>query len=277
MKLSALYVAAYDAICGKHPYHRPWHFQWLWIRDHHAALRRELSHTRGTVLDAGCGNQEYRAWLPPDSSYIGLDVKPPADIIVEPGCTWPLADASADAVICTQVIEHVAELETFMNELARVLKPGGKLIISVPFAFNQHERRDYRRFTVPGIRALLARDFTNISAVGLGGAGSSSIQMLLNWIELTMSQNRTRLVVKALAMPVWIPLCGACGAVGWLIDKLDKTGAFYGNVFAVAYRSGAGAVARPSSSSSAAAAPRRGRAFDHPMTIGAIFGFAEIR
>lgn len=238
--LARLYHKIYDALCGRHPRQRPWHFQWLAIKDLHRALRRVLPDVSGRVLDVGCGQQPYRAWMPSGLDYVGLDVEGTAsraDIRIRSGMPWPLADASFDTVLCTQVLEHVADLDHVMGEIARVLKPGGALIVSVPFAYNQHDwPHDYRRLSVPGTQALLDRDFIILELAGLGGVGSTAGILLLNWVDLALSGTLPKRLVKGLALPLWIVLSGMINLAGWMLDTVDRTGAFYGNVFAVARR-----------------------------------------
>ena len=70
----------------------------------------------------------------------------------------PLPDASADAVLCTQVIEHITDHEKAAAELCRVLKPGGHAVITVPrppepFNTDDHKREGY---TEEELRALFA-------------------------------------------------------------------------------------------------------------------------
>ena len=60
----------------------------------------------------------------------------------------PVEDGVADAVLCTQVLEHIAEHEKAASELARVLKPGGHAVITVPrppepFSTDDHKREGY--------------------------------------------------------------------------------------------------------------------------------------
>jgi 2-polyprenyl-3-methyl-5-hydroxy-6-metoxy-1,4-benzoquinol methylase len=57
----------------------------------------------------------------------------------------PFADASYDIIICSEVIEHIADHESAVRELSRVLKPGGTLLLSVP-TDSDFNRRTYRRF-----------------------------------------------------------------------------------------------------------------------------------
>lgn len=50
----------------------------------------------------------------------------------------PLADCSQDYILCTEVLEHLSEPEKALNEMAKLLKPGGELILTAPFASMTH-------------------------------------------------------------------------------------------------------------------------------------------
>jgi SAM-dependent methyltransferase len=68
----------------------------------------------------------------------------------------PVEDGRYDAVLCTQVLEHVPDPLKALKELHRVLVPGGTLWLSTPFYFQEHEQPyDYFRFTQFGLRYLL--------------------------------------------------------------------------------------------------------------------------
>ena len=117
----------------------------------------------GEVLDVGCGCKPYRA-LVPAKKYTGLDVDTPftrqvgaADLFYDGGA-FPCADASYDAVLCSQVLEHVFHPEFFLGEIRRVLRPGGRLVVAVPFLWDEHEQpHDFGRYSSFGLRALLER------------------------------------------------------------------------------------------------------------------------
>ena len=67
----------------------------------------------------------------------------------------PFRDASVDTVLSTEVLEHVPRPELLVREMARVVKPGGKLLITVPFIQPLHELpSDYFRFTPSSLRAF---------------------------------------------------------------------------------------------------------------------------
>jgi SAM-dependent methyltransferase len=62
-------------------------------------------------------------------------------------------------VLCNQVLEHVFNPDFFLREIGRVLKPGGKLLLTVPFLWDEHEQPyDYARYSSFGLAALLRRN-----------------------------------------------------------------------------------------------------------------------
>ena len=93
------------------------------------------------VLDAGCGKGRtflYRRRLP-SVRVVGLDLSPHArdNPNVDSQVTGtlealPFPDASFDAVLCTHVAEHLARPEAAFAEMARVLRPGGRLLLLTP-------------------------------------------------------------------------------------------------------------------------------------------------
>ena len=127
-------------------------------------LRRHFPALTGELLDVGCGNKPYRA-LVPAARYTGLDIDNAftrrvgaADVFYD-GSAFPLPDAAFDAVLCSQVLEHVFTPEKFLGEIRRVLRPGGTLLLAVPFLWDEHEQpHDFGRYSSFGLRALLERN-----------------------------------------------------------------------------------------------------------------------
>lgn len=110
------------------------------------------------VLDLGCGERPY-ADLFGAAHCIGIDrgttgARP--DIVAD-AQHLPLAAGCIDLVFCSQVLEHVTDPAALLAECARVLRPGGALVLSAPFWWPLHEEpHDHWRFTRHGL-ALLAR------------------------------------------------------------------------------------------------------------------------
>jgi 2-polyprenyl-3-methyl-5-hydroxy-6-metoxy-1,4-benzoquinol methylase len=130
-------------------------------------LRRRLKNFSGKILDVGCGNSPFRPLLNPASTqYQGIDVQAAAsfgyqnpDTIYYDGKVIPFADGSFDAVLCTEVLEHVADPAETIREIHRVLKPGGFGIITIPWSARFHyQPRDYHRYT-PSMLEILFRSF----------------------------------------------------------------------------------------------------------------------
>jgi SAM-dependent methyltransferase len=112
------------------------------------------------VLDAGAGDAPYRE-LFTHCDYVTTDwaasLHPgarQADVIA-PIDALPLPDAGFDAVLCTQVLEHVRVPAAALRELRRVVRPGGRVWLTVPFVGELHEEPfDFFRYTPYGLRAL---------------------------------------------------------------------------------------------------------------------------
>lgn len=113
---------------------------WLqryWQRTRHRIILGFLDQ-RDSVLDIGCGSSRIILDLP---KAIGLDVlqrklrwvRARQGIVVRGDCRQlPFPDASFDAVICSEVIEHLPDVPQIQTEMDRVLRPGGTLILGTP-------------------------------------------------------------------------------------------------------------------------------------------------
>ncbi len=128
-------------------------------REHIAAALR--AHAGGSLLDVGCGRRPYGALLDAHArSCTGLEsdrrryASAPPDVWAS-AVKLPCRDASFDTVFSSQVLEHVPEPAEMMAEMSRVLKPGGRLILTAPHIWGIHEEpHDYFRFTQYGLAHL---------------------------------------------------------------------------------------------------------------------------
>jgi SAM-dependent methyltransferase len=131
-----------------------------------ATLRRRFPNQRLRVIDIGCGSKPYAAAFS-DVAYEGADVSitETAELLIDATTQHVAApDESYHAAVSFQVMEHVADYRTFLQECRRVLLPGGMLFFTVPFAFEFHGvPSDYRRWTHEGLRVdLCEAGFTDI-------------------------------------------------------------------------------------------------------------------
>lgn len=143
-------------------------------------LKQIMPGLRGTVADVGCGAQPYRPLLDQTTTYIGIDTYDAAadfsydlpDVRRLDGDRWPLADREADVVLSTETLEHVAVPEAFMAEAQRTIKPGGRLVLTVPFSARWHYvPHDYWRYTPSTLRRLLEEaGFEDVVVLARGNA-----------------------------------------------------------------------------------------------------------
>jgi SAM-dependent methyltransferase len=125
-------------------------------------------HLGGTVVDIGCGDRWLESHVGAHGHYIGLDSIVTGALlyggrpdIFGDAASLPFADGSIDCVVLLEVLEHLEHPRRALEEIARVLKPGGRLLLSMPFLYPIHDApHDFQRYTTHG----LARE---ISAVGL--------------------------------------------------------------------------------------------------------------
>jgi SAM-dependent methyltransferase len=117
------------------------------------ALSLRAGEVHGDVLDYGCGAMPYKRFFANCSSYIGADIRsnPKADLVYEPGEPLPLGEGSVDAVLSTQVLEHVKDPCSYLRECKRVLKPDGRLLLSTHGFYMWHGPGDWRRWTHEGL------------------------------------------------------------------------------------------------------------------------------
>ncbi len=143
-------------------------------------LRDLLPSSEGVVLDVGCGAQPYRHLISPRATYKAIDDSGAAshfgysmpDTTYYEGDRWPVGDGSVDVILCTETLEHVPEPLVFLGEASRCLIPGGRLLLTVPFAARWHYiPHDYWRFTPSGLkRVLSAAGFRGITVYARGNA-----------------------------------------------------------------------------------------------------------
>ena len=144
---------------------------------------------QGDVLDFGCGSKPYRRWFTKARSYIGVDLhvsghdhsSSSIDCFYD-GRNLPFADAQFDAVVAFEVFEHVSNLAEILLELRRVLRRPGRLLLSIPFLWPEHEQPfDHARYTTFGIADLLRGAGFTILELKKVNPGSAAIIQLLSF------------------------------------------------------------------------------------------------
>jgi SAM-dependent methyltransferase len=162
-------------------------------------LARILPQVTGTVLDVGCGIQPFRRMFSAQVRYVGVDTVDSKahfgyetpDTLYYSGDTWPVADQTADFILCTETLEHIPDPEVFLKEAFRTLKLGGRALFTVPFAARWHFiPYDYWRYTPSGLGRLLQR------------AGFTGVEVFARGNQLTVACYKVMALCFALLAPV---------------------------------------------------------------------------
>jgi SAM-dependent methyltransferase len=124
-----------------------------------SSLRQCASYVKGRMLDVGCGFRPYeKTFFAAATDYIGADClsdRSRPDVVCS-ALELPFPENSFDTVASTEVLEHVPEPLRALNEMRRVLKPGGYLILSAPLYWPRHEvPYDFYRYPYDGILYLV--------------------------------------------------------------------------------------------------------------------------
>jgi len=140
------------------------------------ALERHSHLFTGRVLDVGGKKTRKRGSFRPPSTavvsweYLNIDAQSEPDYVA-PATDVPTADERFDTVMLIEVLEHLDAPEAALREMGRVLKPGGRAVISVPFLYPVHaDPHDYQRWTPQKLRTEL--DKAGLPVVELSPMGS---------------------------------------------------------------------------------------------------------
>jgi SAM-dependent methyltransferase len=183
------------------------------------------------VLDVGAGEAELRARLP-RARYVAVDRG-----IGHAGWDYsrldalgdaqalPVAAGVADVVVHKQVLEHLTQPVEALREVARVLKPGGRVLLSTNQQWPQHQQpHDYFRFTSYGLRFCFEQAGLEVEKIeAMGGAFSVALFGFSQTLapHLWTRGERARRVFAFLTKPfAWLlralmPLVSA-------LDRLDR-------------------------------------------------------
>jgi SAM-dependent methyltransferase len=127
----------------------------------------ELMNCTRLVVDMGCGDSPYEAMFRcKNCRYVCCDINGEVDLLLQPGQCVDLPNNSADGVVSFQVLEHVWDLDWYLGECHRVLKPGGWLLLSTHGTWPYHAHpTDFRRWTRDGLLAELKERHFEVQAV----------------------------------------------------------------------------------------------------------------
>jgi SAM-dependent methyltransferase len=174
---------------------------------------RDLAGAR--VLDAGCGDRPYETLLAGAREIVAFDVPGNAHADIHGSLdAIPLDDASFDVVLCLQVLEHVPDPAAAVRELRRVLRPGGRVLLSTHGVYPFHPNPDdLWRWTHQGLERLFRTNAEWSSVTVRPGAGTAATTGMLVAHGIDLLAKRAH--VRALAVPFVVAL----NAAGEALDR----------------------------------------------------------
>jgi len=211
----------------------PFHPQWFAFYREDRELRSTCSALKGTVTDIGCADSKPRQYLPPECQYIGIDYYSTAtewygthpDLFAD-AQSLPLLDNCSDHVLLLDVLEHIPDPDRCLSEINRILKPGGSLIIQVPFMYPVHDAPlDFHRWTKFGLMNAATRSGYHIDDICVLGhplesaALNTNIAMsrtVLNWL-----QSKNVLGLTVILLPLAVLTANILAWVGSTLSKPD--------------------------------------------------------
>jgi len=221
---------------GKHPRTRVIHHQWLMDSMLLKTAKLWLSPLpqSSRILDVGCGNGPYWS-LNTQLNLEGLDIvnTPKTNYVISENGLFPIEDSQYDFLLCTQVLEHVVEPTITLNEILRVLRPGGVCFMNMPFLYPFHGMPDdRRRYTTTQLKEI-CKEFEIFEVGTIGGIGSSLGTLWLNFLEYQINATLVGKLIRIVLTPVFYLQSLIVNCIGKLVDTLDKTESFPTNTYIV--------------------------------------------
>jgi SAM-dependent methyltransferase len=167
----------------------------------------------GKCLNAGCGEGLYCSFLEAFSGVTEIvnvdlagtperlkNLQSPRHQARDASLTaLPFADGLFDSCLCTEVLEHIPEDDRAVGELARCLRPGGQLLLSVPHPPAPYDPNHVREgYTLAEMTALLGRHGLRVTASARCFSGwMASLLALWRWQHLYLGRGRRNLMPRA--------------------------------------------------------------------------------
>lgn len=198
---------------------------YLILADVLAEVRLFASSVNGKLFDYGSGGAPYRSLFANINEYVRADITPGPNVdrLLPANGLTNEPDARYDAVLSTQVLEHVPDPAAYLRECVRILKPGGRLLVTTHGMFEEHGcPYDFHRWTARGLELAVAAAGLKIEAGHkLVGGVRGSIQ-LHHYLIAALHAPEYPLWHRLLAVLRRLYGFTAVAPLNWLADRFPK-------------------------------------------------------
>jgi SAM-dependent methyltransferase len=191
---------------------------------------------RPRVLDVGCGIRPYEYLFTPSvAEYVGVDIANPRADLEGTVEDIPVPEGSFELVLCTQTLEHAIDPARAVQELRRVVAPGGRVLVSTHGVQVYHPNPvDLWRWTHAGLERLFREngDWSAVSVTPGSGTTACLGMLVVHYLDLVAKRAHVR--------PLVVPFVGAVNATARAIDAVSpglrdpRPGTIFANYHVVA-------------------------------------------
>lgn len=205
----------------------------------HHKLAKISPEIKGRWLDIGAGDQPYKKYFAGADEYLTTntrkfyknqdlaDLEKYTTYWIEDGKMLPIPDNSLDGVACFQVLSVIDKPEEFFGEISRVLKPGGKLILTTDFLYPVWDTEDLYRHTAFSLKQLSESNGFTIKTIESFGGFLPMIYKLFMRFMRSFPQIwvRKSIIIKFFSALVYliclffVPLLSLLGRLIYQVDK----------------------------------------------------------
>jgi SAM-dependent methyltransferase len=181
---------------------------------------------KGKLMDFGCGSKPYRTYFSVEE-YIGVDFfneghphdNEQIDVFYD-GKKLPFNSGHFDSILCSEVFEHIFNLEEVLGELNRVLRMDGRILITCPFVWNEHETPfDFARYTQFALKDILGKNgFEIIEFTKSGNFITTLFQLRVLYFSIILQEKWRKVFISRWAYKFFFVLLP--NLAGVVINKL---------------------------------------------------------
>lgn len=205
----------------------------------HSKLKSFSPPLQGRWLDIGAGDQPYKNYFSGVDEYLTTNtkrhynekdfakLKDQTTYWIEDGKALPVPDSSMEGVACFQVLSVIDTTEAFFKEISRILKPGGRLILTTDFIYPVWSKEDRYRHTAYNLEQLaLTNGFHNILVESFGGFGSTAYALFMRYMrsfpEIWKRKSLFAKIISAVIYLVLLLLLPIFSGIGLIIMGIEK-------------------------------------------------------